>query len=186
MPLSQIEPTAALIVVDLQKGILGFPTIHPAADIIRRTADIARAFRERELTVVLVNVDAAAPGRTDSGPLKFAFPPDFAEFVPELDQQPADYVVTKKRWGAFSGTDLNAYLQGRGVTQVVITGISTSAGVESTARSAYESGYNVVIVTDAVTDRDLDVHRNSVEKIFPRLAETTTTDELLAQLTTAV
>ena len=70
----------------------------------------------------------------------------------------------------------------RGVTQVVLTGVATSAGVESTARSAYDLGYNVTLVVDAMTDRDADAHRHSVEKIFPRLGETATTDDVLKLL----
>ena len=102
--------------------------------------------------------------------------------VPELEQQPSDYVVTKQAPGAFLGTPLDDYLRQRAVTQVVLGGISTSLGVESTARSAYDLGYNVTLVVDAMTDRDADAHRLSVEKIFPRLGETTMTEEVLKLL----
>jgi nicotinamidase-related amidase len=102
--------------------------------------------------------------------------------VPELGREAEDHVVTKQRWGAFLGTDLDGYLRGRGVTQVVLAGISTSAGVESTARGAYDLGYNVVLVTDAMTDRNAEAHRHSVETVFPRLGETATTAEVLARL----
>ena len=63
-----------------------------------------------------------------------------------------------------------------------MTGIATSSGVESTARSAYDYGYHVVLVVDAMTDRDADNHRHSVEKVFPRLGETCTTDDVLKLL----
>jgi nicotinamidase-related amidase len=180
--LTKLDPVPALIVVDLQKGIVGVPTVHPASDIVGRSAQLARAFRQRHLPVVLVNVTGAAPGRTDAGPPKLAFPPDWTELVPELQPQPDDHLVTKQRWGAFLGTSLDDYLRQHGVTQLVITGIATSIGVESTARSAYDLRYNVVLVTDAMTDRDADAHRNSIEKIFPRLGETTTTNDLLKTL----
>lgn len=182
MPLTQLDPTPALVLIDLQKGIVGMPTVHPSGEIIGRAARLARAFRERHLPVILVHVTGMAPGRTDAGMPKFAFPPDWAEFVPELEQRPDDDVVTKQRWGAFVGTSLDEQLRRRGVTQVVLAGIATSIGVESTARSLYDAGYNVVPVTDAMTDRDADAHRNSVERIFPRLGETTTTDDLLQRL----
>ena len=84
--------------------------------------------------------------------------------------------------GRVSWTTLDADLRQRGVTQLFLTGIATSAGVESTARSAYDLGYNVVLVVDAMTDRDADAHRNSVEKIFPRLGETAKTEDVLALL----
>jgi len=179
MPLTKLDSIAALIVIDLQKGILSAPTAHPAGEIVSRSAQLARAFRERGLPVVLVNVSGRAPSRTDSAAPKFSFPPDWTELVPELDPQPTDYFVTKERVGAFIGTALDDYLRQRKVTQVFLTGISTSVGVESTARSAYDHGYNVVFVVDAMTDRDADAHRHSVEKLFPRLGESDTTHNVL-------
>jgi nicotinamidase-related amidase len=104
------------------------------------------------------------------------------ELVPELERQPSDHIVTKQRVGAFIGTDLDSYLCQHAVTQIVIAGIATSAGVESTARSAYDHGYNVTLVVDAMTDRSDEMHRHSVEKFFPRLGETGSTDEVLRLL----
>jgi nicotinamidase-related amidase len=179
MPLTMLDPTAALIVIDLQKGITALPTVHPAAEIVARSVQLARAFRERRLPVVLVNVTAAAPGRTDAGPRVFSRPDNWTDLVPELEQQPEDYIVSKQGIGAFIGTSLDETLRQRGVTQVFITGIATSGGVESTARSAYDYGYNVVLVVDAITDRDADAHRYFVEKVFPRISETETTDNVL-------
>ena len=182
MPLTKLDTTAALVVIDLQNGIVGLPTVHPASDIIARPAQLARAFRERGLPVVLVNVTGRAPGRTDAGAPKFSFPADWSELVPELQQHPDDHLVSKQRWGAFIGTSLDDYLRQRDVTQVFVTGVATSAGVESTARSAYDYGYHVVLVVDAMTDRSEEAHRHSVEKIFPRLGESDTTDNVLKLL----
>lgn len=185
MPLTQLDTIFALVVIDLQKGIASLPTVHPANEIIGRSAQLARAFREQGLPVVLVNVLGRPPGRTDAGPRNFSFPADWTELVPELEQQPEDHVVTKQRVGAFVGTDLNDYLRQRGVTQVFLAGIATSVGVESTARSAYDLGYNVVLVVDAMTDRDADAHRHSIEKVFPRISETAESDDVLRLLKTA-
>jgi nicotinamidase-related amidase len=182
MPLTKLDTTAALIVIDLQKGIVGLSAVHPAGETVDRSAQLARAFRDRGLPVVLVNVTGRAPGRTDAGASKFSFPPDWTELVPELEQQPSDYIVTKQRVGAFIGTSLDETLRRRGVTQVFLTGVATSLGVESTARSAYDHGYNVVLVVDAMTDRDASAHRHSIEKIFPRLGETATTGDVLKLL----
>jgi nicotinamidase-related amidase len=182
MPLTQIDSNAALIVIDLQKGIVRMATAHPAAEIVNRAAQLARGFRERGLPVVLVNVTGGAPGRTDFVRPKFSFPPDWTELVPELERHPDDTVVSKERVGAFIGTSLDESLRQRGVTQVFLTGVATSFGVESTGRSAYDHGYNVVFVVDAMTDRDSDAHRHCVEKIFPRLGETGTTKEVLKML----
>ena len=90
--------------------------------------------------------------------------------------------MTKRTWGAFTGTALETTLRKLGVTQVVVVGVSTSAGVESTARHAHELGFNVTLATDAMTDMQLDNHTHSINRIFPRLGETGTTREILALL----
>jgi nicotinamidase-related amidase len=182
MPVTQLDSTAALIVIDLQKGIVALPTVHPSGEIVDRSAQLARAFRERGLPVVLVNVTGAAQGRTDIVRPRFSFPDDWAELVPELEQHADDYLVSKQRIGAFIGTSLHETLRQRGVTQVFLTGVATSSGVEATARSAYDFGYNVVLVVDAMTDRDAEAHRYSVEKTFPKLGETDTTENVLKLL----
>jgi nicotinamidase-related amidase len=182
MPLTKLDDSCALIVIDLQKGVMGIPTVHPMSEVVGRTAQLARAFREEGLPVVLVNVTGMAPGRTDTERPKFSFPADWTELVPELEQHPSDHLVSKQRWGAFLGTNLDEYLRGRGVTQVVVTGVATSAGVESTARSAYDLGYNVAFVVDAMTDRDHAAHGYCIEKLFPRLGETATTADVLKMM----
>ena len=178
----KLDLITALVVIDIQKGVVGIPTVHPIADIVNRSAQLARAFRERGLPVVLVNVSGRAPGRTDAGSPPYSPPPDWTDLVPELDPHPTDHLITKQRWGAFIGTDLDQYLRQRGATQIVLTGVATSAGVESTARCAYDLGYNVTLVVDAMTDRDPDAHRHCLEKVFPRIGETATTDEVLKLL----
>lgn len=183
MTLTQIDAVPALVVIDLQKGIVGLKTAHASGEIVARAAQLARAFREHQFPVVLVNVAGRAPGRIDA---KFNFAPsaDWMQLVPELDRQPTDYTVTKLQIGAFYGTALEQTLRRRAVTQVFLTGISTSAGVEATARTAYDHGYNVVLVTDAMTDSNPDAHRHTIETLFPRIGESTTTADVLAQLKT--
>ena len=185
MPLTTLDPHTALVVVDLQKGIVSLPTAHDADTVVQRSAALAEAFRAAGQPVVLVNVTGGAPGRTDQQQTGGARPEpaaDWAELVDELGVQPEDHLVTKQTFGAFTGTSLEQYLRERGVTQVVLTGISTSVGVESTARFAHELGFNVVLVTDAMTDRSQESHDHSIASIFPRLGETTTTSEVLAAL----
>lgn len=176
-----LDRHAALVVIDLQKGIVAMPTAHPSQEIVARAAALARAFRSRALSVALVNVAGQAPGRTERQ-LDADLPPDWTELVPELGAEPGDHLVTKLQWGAFTGTSLDHILRRQGVTQVILAGISTSIGVESTARAAHELGYNVGLVTDAMTDLQDEAHRHSVEAVFPRLGERTTTAELLALL----
>ncbi len=181
MSLAMLDTTPALVVIDLQKGLVGLPTAHPAGEVVAQAARLARAFRERGLPVVLVNVAGRAPGRTE---IKFNFDPpaDWTDLVPELDRQPGDYTVTKQQVGAFYGTALEQILRRRGVTQVVLAGVATSSGVEATARNAYDHGYNVALVVDAMTDVNVEAHRHSVEKIFPKLGETATTDDVVRLL----
>jgi nicotinamidase-related amidase len=179
LPLTSLDPNTALIVVDLQKGIVGLPFIHPVAHVIDRTSALIAAFRELKLPVVLVNVAGRAPGLTEQS-FPFQTPPDgWTDLIPELDQQPQDIVVTKRSWGAFAGTDLEARLRASGVTQVVIAGVATGTGVESTARQAYEAGFNVTLAVDAMTDARPEAHAWSLASVFPRLGETGTTQEIL-------
>jgi nicotinamidase-related amidase len=179
--LSGIDDVAALVVIDMQKGVVALPTVHPVEEVIAHVAQLAAAFRERTFPVVLVNVNARAPGRTDAQ-RTFSPPADWAELIDALDRQPSDLAITKQQVGAFYGTALEPMLRRRGVTQVFLAGISTSSGVEATARNAYDHGYNVVLVQDAMTDLDADAHRHSVEKSFPKIGEVTTTDEVLSRL----
>jgi nicotinamidase-related amidase len=183
MAITTLDPKTALIVIDLQKGIVGMSAAHPGTDVVKRAAALAEAFRRHRLPVVLVNVDSLAPGRTEQqAPNLAAFPADWTELVPELNRQPEDHTATKRTWGAFTNTGLNEHLKSLGVTQVVIAGIATSAGVESTARQGHELGYHVTLAVDAMTDRSTEAHTNSITRIFPRLGETGTTQEITALL----
>ena len=184
MTLSTIDPMTALVVIDLQKSVMQLPTAHSSADIVDRAAELAREFRRHSLPVVLVTAIAGAPGRTESRPSTAPRPPDAAELAPGLEAQSSDHLVRKQRWGAFYQTDLDEHLRELGVTQIVLTGIATSFGVESTARAAHEHGYNVTLAIDAMTDMSAEAHRNSIERIFPRLGETGTTAEIVALLDT--
>jgi nicotinamidase-related amidase len=185
MTITTLDAKTALLVIDLQKGIVGFPTAHPIGEIIANAVALLDAFRRRGLPVVLVNVAGGAPGRTAEPGMRGALPPDWAELIPELDRQSSDHAVTKHTWGAFTHTDLEPYLRQAGVTQVVLAGVATSIGVESTARHAYELGFNVAIAADAMTDLSLDAHNRSIELIFPRLGETGTTKEIVSLVKSA-
>jgi nicotinamidase-related amidase len=184
MPLTQLDTTPALILVDLQKGILasGHPQL---TGTIRNAAELAAAFRARNLPVVLVNVTGGAPGRTDASARRTAprrRPDGWTEIAPDLGTHPDDILITKRTWGAFHGTGLDNELRDRGVTQVVIGGVATSMGVESTARAAHEHGYHVVLATDVMLDPDETSHHHSISRVFPRLGETTATADVLATL----
>ena len=189
MPLTTADPVPALVVIDLQKGIVSGSVEH----IVPNAAALAKAFREQGLPVVLVNVTGRAPGRTDADSRGSRgsrgsrvghggtgrVPAGWADIIDELEQQPGDYLITKRRRSAFHDTGLNTLLRDLGVTQVVLAGVSTSSGVESTARSAHDHGYNVVLATDAMADPDPGSHSHSVERVFPKLGETATSAEII-------
>jgi nicotinamidase-related amidase len=172
MALTTLDPVTALIIVDLQSGLVGSSFIHPIDDVVTRACGLIVAFRRHGLPIVLVNVDGVAPGRTERPRHTALLPDGWTDLVPELGRQPGDIVVTKRTWGAFASTDLENQLRSRGVTQVVIAGVATGTGVESTARQAYEAGFNVTLAIDAMTDSRPDAHDYSIAKIFPRLGET--------------
>lgn len=139
--------------------------------------------------MVLVNVTGGPTGRTEAARGRtaggYTLPGDFAQLLPELNAQPTDILITKRRRDAFHDTGLDTHLRDLGVTQIVLAGIATSSGVESTARSGYDRGYNVLLVTDAMSDPDEASHRHSVDRVFPRLGETGTTQQILALLPSA-
>jgi nicotinamidase-related amidase len=181
VPVTTLDPTTALIVIDLQQGVVGLPAAaHSMETVIRNSVQLLDTFRERGLPVVLVNVTGAPSGRTERAAGGATRPDGWEILIPELGQQPSDHLVTKRTRGAFTGTDLESYLRAEGVTQVVLAGVATGAGVESTARHAHELGFNVTLATDAMTDMNADIHENSVLRIFPGLGETGTTEEILA------
>ncbi|MFE2734918.1 cysteine hydrolase family protein [Streptomyces sp. NPDC056723] len=179
MSLTTVDARTALLVVDLQEGTVGLPTVHPAGEIVDRAAELATVFRSAELPVVLINVAGGAPGRNELPKSNKAPAPNWADLVPQLKAEAGDHRVTKRTWDAFPATDLHDYLQSQKVTQVVLAGIATSIGVESTARTAYALGYNVTLATDAITDLDPAAHTNTVARVFPKLGETGTTAQII-------
>jgi nicotinamidase-related amidase len=187
-----LEPRrTAIVVIDLQKGIIGIPggAPHTKPAVIANTVRLLTAARAAGAQPILVHVGGSPDGAdrlhtpTDqpmrvTGPL----PPDWSEFIPELDRQPSDIVILKRQWGAFYGTDLDLQLRRRNLAAIILCGISTEAGVESTARDAYERGYELIFAEDAMTSSSAESHANSVQRIFPRMGRVRSTDEILAAL----
>jgi nicotinamidase-related amidase len=188
MPISDLPSRSALVLVDLQIGITALPTVHPADDVVVQGARLAAAFRERDLPVVLVRTAFAADGgdvlrsRVDAAPPAISPGPDFATLRPELARTERDLVVTKHQWDAFHGTDLDLQLRRRRIDAIVLAGIATSIGVESTARTGWSLGYELAIATDALTDLVQTAHDNSVTTILPRLGRLDTTAAILRAL----
>jgi nicotinamidase-related amidase len=185
MPATALDPKTALVVIDLQKGISQYPTVHPFRDVVANTVRLAEAFRRAGWPVVLVNVAFSADGGDTLHPRvevhrQITPTADFSQLVPELGQQPSDLLVTKRQPNAFYGTDLDLQLRRRGVTGIVLTGVATSSGVEATARAAHERAYNITFASDAMSDMDAAAHDFMLQKIFPRLGEIDATAAVLA------
>jgi nicotinamidase-related amidase len=186
MPVSRLDPSdTALVLIDLQRGIAGFPAEpHSAAEVIAAASRLAGAFRAAGAPVVLVHVALRPDGGdrlrvpVDEQPPARPASPDFAEIVPELEPEERDIVVTKRQWGAFYGTDLDLQLRRRGIATIVLGGISTNYGVESTARDAYERGYALVFVEDAMSARGAADHEFALTRIFPRIGRVSTSTEV--------
>ncbi len=179
----------ALVVIDLQKGIAaGVTEPHASADVVKNAAALAAAFRAKKMPVFLVRVTPSADGKDGLSPsadnaMKFsARSADWADIVPEMRQAPDDFVITKRQWGAFYGTELDLQLRRRNIDTIVLCGISTNVGVESTARDAYERGYNQIFAEDAAAARSAQEHTHSMQGIFTRIGRVRTTKEILSAL----
>ena len=89
-----------------------------------------------------------------------------------------DIRIHKRQWGAFTGTPLDLHLRRRGITTIVLAGIATNFGVESTARHAWELGYDLIIAEDACTSRSAELHEFAIANILPQIARIRSSDEL--------
>jgi nicotinamidase-related amidase len=193
MDLTLTPARTALVVIDLQRGIAAAPTApHPASDVVAHAVAVALALRAAGGTVVLVHVtpsaddrDALRPQTDTSARQPGPRPTDWGEILPELGPEPGDLVITKRQWGAFYGTELDLQLRRRGIDTILLAGISTNVGVESTARDAFERGYEQVFVEDAMAARDPDEHAHTVRTLFPRIGRVRSTAEVLAALEAA-
>jgi nicotinamidase-related amidase len=187
-----LEPRrTAIVVIDLQKGIAGMPggAPHAKPSVIANAARLLTAARAAGAQPVLVHVGGSPDGadrlkpNSDQPMRSFgALPPEWSDLIPELDRQPSDIVILKRQWGAFYGTDLDLQLRRRRLGTIVICGIATEFGVESTARDAHERGYELIFAEDAMTGTTAESHANSTGRIFPRMGRVRSTEEILAAL----
>ena len=175
----------ALVVIDLQKGITSLPSRpYTAQEVITNAAELVNAFRKNDMPVFLVHVQTTnetmlhvISDQTFSRPQPAS--PDWGEFVPALTPTPSDVVIAKRQWGAFYGTELDLQLRRRKIDTIVLCGISTDFGVESTARFAYEYGYQQIFAEDAMASRSDEQHNAAVNFIFKRMGRVRKTGEIL-------
>jgi nicotinamidase-related amidase len=188
--LSLNSRSTALVLIDLQRGIVARQTEpYTSADVVAHAVRLADRFREQGALVVLVRVGFAADSRdrlsqlADSPNPPGPLPADYSEIVPELGPKASDIVITKKQWGAFYGTELDLQLRRRHIDTIVLGGISTNFGVESTARAAHEHSYQIVFVEDAMAGLSAEAHQFAVTTIFPRLGLVRSTGDVLSAIT---
>lgn len=182
MPLTALDAKAALISIDLQTSILGNADVKARRMVVENTSRLADAFHEKGLPVVWVRALGMPAGRKQAGPPAGEVGGDFAAPEEGLPIAEGDLEIFKLGLSAFMVPELHEELQKQGITQVVITGIATGIGVESTARSAFDLGYNVLIVDDAVVDPDAERHVGSLTRTMPGFAEVDSSAAVLAVL----
>jgi nicotinamidase-related amidase len=177
--MQNLDPkTTALVLIDLQKAIVARTfEPHSAADVVKAGIELAGRFRGAGAAVVLVNVGWSTDMKDalrQPVDQPFQLPPgglpeDFMELAEGL-KAPGDICVTKRQWGAFHGTELDLQLRRRGIQTIVLGGIATNFGVESTARQAWEHGYAVIVVEDASSSQTSEMHNFAITKILPRIS----------------
>lgn len=184
MKMKDIDFTkTALVLIDLQKGIVPIG----GDEIVEKSVQLVNRFREQNGFISFVRVDFqdgkdALTPETDQKPsAPQERPADWAEFDSRLNVQETDYIVTKRQWGAFFGTDLDLQLRRRGINTIVLCGIATNIGVESTAREAFQYGYNQIFITDAMATFTKEEHEATLSYIFPKIGKLRTTQQFLTE-----
>ncbi|HXD92246.1 MAG TPA: isochorismatase family protein [Bacteroidia bacterium] len=190
--ITAIDKNTALVLIDLQKGIVKMDVVHPIKNVLDKSAQLVDAFRKAGLPIIAVNVIPTPSNTRNENPVArnaanaAAAMEGFADIVDDIKTQPADIFITKRTWNAFYNTKLHDELQKHNITGIVLAGVATSIGVEGTARAASELGYNISFATDAMTDRVLDAHNHSINIIFPRVGEVGTSANIIAKLSNRV
>ncbi len=174
--------STALVLIDLQNGILGRKLAPISAEeLVARGKALAQKFRAAGAPLALVNVKPPldGPERQVDEPtaLPKVPPPGFADLAPGL-AEPGDLLITKSTWGAFFRTDLDAELRKRGVRTIVLGGVATHVGVDTTARQAWELGYELIVARDVTTSMAVEPHETTMRYIFPRIARVADSDAL--------
>jgi nicotinamidase-related amidase len=183
------KKSTALVVIDLQKGIASRETVpYDTHTVIKNAARLAEVFRKNKIPVFLVHVVSSDKDRLNPITDEQIFsrpqsmPKDWSDFVPELNKSESDIIITKKQWGAFYGTDLDLQLRRRKIDTIVLCGIATNYGVESTARFAYEYGFQQIFAEDAISSMSKEMHDASVNYVLKRIGRVRQTEEILESL----
>jgi nicotinamidase-related amidase len=179
---------SALVLIDLQNFNVKSDTAPYKTDtVVGNCAMLAGEMRDRGAMVVYVRVladqllapPADQPMRTPGSPPP---PPEAILFAPEAQLQAGDLVITKRQWGAFYATELDQMLRRRRIKTIILGGIATNFGVESTARAAFDRGYELVFVEDAMTSLAAEPHVFANTQVFPRMGRVRSAQVLLAAI----
>ena len=183
MPLSQLDANAALIVVDLQNGIVSREAKpYTAAEVMEKARKLAGAFRAQSAPVVYVHVlmnDFLSLPVDEATQMPKDVQAEMSEIAEPAGKQEGDLLIAKRHWGAFAGTNLERELRSRSVKTVVLAGIATNLGVESTLRQGTGLGFAFVTVEDACSTFSPEMQEFAFTKIFPRLSKVRTTQQVI-------
>lgn len=177
----------ALVVIDLQEGVMNRNLVpYSTEEVVKNSCKLIDKFTEKGAFVVLVRVstngkDFPTP-ETDLPAKAMKFPEGWDNYIPEIANTKNAHFITKRQWGAFYGTDLDLQLRRRGIDTIVLCGVSTSIGVDTTAREAYQLGYNQVFAEDAMSASNKEEHNYVCETIFPRIGKIRKSEEVLLAL----
>jgi len=184
--ITALDKNTALVLIDFQNMVVETPVAHSIDEILNNTNKLIAAFRNKNLPIVFVNVkpkDALwIKSRKDVKMPAFPNDENLYKITNKLNTDSGDIFITKHTWNAFFETALQEQLQKNSITGIVLAGISTSIGVEGTARAASELGYNISFALDAMSDRSQEAHEKSLQFIFPRIGETGTTADIIVML----
>ena len=178
----------ALVLIDLQNGNMARDLApYSAQSVLGNCVSLAQEMRTRGGMVIFVRVlmnelqspPADAPLRPPGAP---APPPDASHFAPDAGVEATDIVITKRQWGAFHGTELDQLLRRRHIKTLILGGIVTNFGVESTARAAYDRGYALVFAEDAMSGLTAEAHHFACTNTFRVMGKVRTTVELIDAL----
>lgn len=187
MSLNLDPKSTALVLIDLQRGIVGRQLApHSASDVVTRSATLASGVRASGGIVAYVHVlvddvlrlPADRPNPRPTEPL----PRSASELVPEAGFQVGDLLISKRQWGAFYGTNLEQQLRRRAIRTIILGGVATNFGVESTARAAHDRGYELIFAEDAMSSLSAEFHQFSIEKIFPVMGRVRSSAEITEAL----
>jgi len=187
--LIQDPKKTALVVIDLQKGVVGMKgQPHDIESVVENNVKLAKTVRDQGGLVVLVHVDfidgqdALKPTIDAQSGMGGERPKGFSEIIPELGPEQGDLIITKRNWGAFFGTELDLQLRRRGIDTIILTGIATGIGVDTTAREAFQRNYQQIFVEDAMNGLTKEEHDFTIKQVFPKMGRVRMTADVLSAL----